>query len=300
MSASAVGDREALFQRIKAVYEGEEYARLRPDQQRLAVLEDVVARAGDAADPGGDRPLEQRLELTTDRRHPRHEGGAGPQGQLHGIEGIIDRTVRRGLGLLSPRGGGRVLTLGQPVDLVVEQDDLHAHVAAQRVDHVVAADRQAVAVAGDEPDVEFRIGQFHPRRNRRRPAMDGVKAVGRHVIGKARGAADAGDGYNVVLHEFAHKLDEENNGTNGQPILRATGHYKEWADVLGREYREFADRVNRRKNRVMDEYGLTSPAEFFAVATESFFEKAYSMQKRLPDLYEQLKKYYAVDPASWQ
>ena len=114
------------------------------------------------------------------------------------------------------------------------------------------------------------------------------------------GAVNAGDGYNVVLHEFAHKLDEQNSGTNGQPILHTAGHYREWAEVLGREYRSFADRVSRRKNKVMDEYGLTSPAEFFAVATESFFEKAVAMQKRLPDLYEQLKKYYAVDPASWK
>lgn len=115
-----------------------------------------------------------------------------------------------------------------------------------------------------------------------------------------QGAVNAGDGYNVVLHEFAHKLDEENNGTNGQPVLHAAEHYQEWAEVLGREYRSFADRVSRRKNKVIDEYGLTSPAEFFAVATESFFEKAVAMQKRLPDLYEQLKKFYAVDPASWK
>jgi Mlc titration factor MtfA (ptsG expression regulator) len=113
------------------------------------------------------------------------------------------------------------------------------------------------------------------------------------------GAANAGDGYNVVLHEFAHKLDEENNGTNGQPILHEVGDYREWAEVLGREYEQFAERVSRRKNKVIDEYGLTSPPEFFAVATESFFEKASSMQRKLPDLYEQLKKYYRVDPASW-
>ena len=115
-----------------------------------------------------------------------------------------------------------------------------------------------------------------------------------------QGALNAGDGYNVVLHEFAHKLDEENSGTNGQPILHAAGHYREWAEVLGREYRSFADRVSRRKNKVIDEYGLTSPAEFFAVATESFFEKSTAMQRKLPDLYEQLKKFYAVDPASWK
>lgn len=115
-----------------------------------------------------------------------------------------------------------------------------------------------------------------------------------------QGAVRAGDGYNVVLHEFAHKLDEENSGTNGQPILHAAGHYREWAEVLGREYRAFADRVSSRKNKVIDEYGLTSPAEFFAVATESFFEKGVAMQRRLPDLYEQLRKFYSVDPASWR
>jgi Mlc titration factor MtfA (ptsG expression regulator) len=113
------------------------------------------------------------------------------------------------------------------------------------------------------------------------------------------GASNAEDGYNVVLHEFAHKLDEENSGTNGLPMLRDLGQYRDWAQVLSREYEMLEARVARRKNKVIDAYGLTSPAEFFAVATESFFEKATSMRKRLPDLYEQLKKFYAVDPASW-
>jgi len=114
-----------------------------------------------------------------------------------------------------------------------------------------------------------------------------------------RGASNAGDGYNVVLHEFAHKLDEENSGTNGLPILHDIDHYKDWAQVLAREYRSLEDRVSHRKNKVIDEYGLTSPAEFFAVATESFFEKAPAMRRKLPDLYEQLKKFYGVDPAAW-
>jgi len=115
-----------------------------------------------------------------------------------------------------------------------------------------------------------------------------------------RGASNAEDGYNVVLHEFAHKLDEENSGTNGLPILADLGHYKDWAEVLGREYELLEARVARRKNKVIDGYGLTSPAEFFAVATESFFEKGAAMQKRLPDLYEQLQRYYAMDPANWE
>lgn len=115
-----------------------------------------------------------------------------------------------------------------------------------------------------------------------------------------RGATNAGDGYNVVLHEFAHKLDEENDGTNGLPILPEREHYGRWAEVLGREYESLGSRVSRGKNRVLHEYGLTSPAEFFAVATESFFEKPAAMKDRLPDLYEQLKTFYRMDPGSWK
>jgi len=114
-----------------------------------------------------------------------------------------------------------------------------------------------------------------------------------------RGVSDPKDGFNVVLHEFAHKLDEENVGTNGMPQLHAADHFDEWAEVLSREYEAFRKRVARRKNRVLDEYGLTSPPEFFAVATESFFEKSRAMKKRLPDLYEQLRRFYRVDPAGW-
>jgi len=115
-----------------------------------------------------------------------------------------------------------------------------------------------------------------------------------------RGVTNPEDGSNVVLHEFAHKLDEENKSVDGLPPLHESGHYKEWAEVLGREYKALEKRVARHKNRVLDEYGLTSPPEFFAVATESFFEKPRSMRKRLPDLYEQLERYYRVDPASWR
>ena len=114
-----------------------------------------------------------------------------------------------------------------------------------------------------------------------------------------RGAANPGDGYNVVLHEFAHKLDEENNGTNGQPVLGEREHYGEWAKVLGREYEALKHRTASGKNHVLDDYGLTSPPEFFAVATESFFEKSAAMKEQLPDLYAQLRVFYRLDPADW-
>jgi Mlc titration factor MtfA (ptsG expression regulator) len=114
-----------------------------------------------------------------------------------------------------------------------------------------------------------------------------------------RGSSNAADGYNVVLHEFAHKLDEENGNTDGLPILEEQAHHGEWARVLGREYQRLEGRVARNKNRVLDKYALTSPSEFFAVATESFFEKPKKMKDRLPSLYRQLSKFYRLDPASW-
>ena len=94
--------------------------------------------------------------------------------------------------------GGRVLALGQPVDPVVEQQDRQVHVAAQRVDQVVAADRQRVAVAGDHPHRQVRPGGGQAGRDRRRAAVDRVHPVGVHVVREARGAADPGDDDHVL------------------------------------------------------------------------------------------------------
>jgi MtfA peptidase len=115
-----------------------------------------------------------------------------------------------------------------------------------------------------------------------------------------RGSLNPKDGHNVVLHEFAHKLDEENNVVDGLPILREAHHYQEWAEVLTREFEELRNRVERRKNKVIDDYGASAPEEFFAVATESFFERGQRMRKYLPDLYAQFQQFYGVDPANWR
>lgn len=114
-----------------------------------------------------------------------------------------------------------------------------------------------------------------------------------------RGVSNDQDGHNVVLHEFAHKLDEQNGVMDGLPVLRESAHYKEWAEVLTREYDKFLGRVDRGKNKVIDEYGAVSAPEFFAVATESFFEKSKQMKKKLPELYQQLQTFYGLDPAEW-
>lgn len=114
-----------------------------------------------------------------------------------------------------------------------------------------------------------------------------------------RGSKDAKDGHNVVIHEFAHKLDEQTGDMNGLPLLRESSHYHEWNKILSEEYAALQQRASDHKNKVMDAYGTVSPAEFFAVATESFFEKPRQMKKRLPDLYAQLNNFYKTDPAAW-
>ena len=114
-----------------------------------------------------------------------------------------------------------------------------------------------------------------------------------------RGAM-ANDGFNVVIHEFAHKLDEEDGAVDGAPLLSDASAYREWATVLTEEFASLERRVRKNKNRVLDDYGLTNPPEFFAVATESFFEKGKEMQRRLPELYEQLQRVYRVSPADWE
>lgn len=114
-----------------------------------------------------------------------------------------------------------------------------------------------------------------------------------------RGSLNIQDGHNVILHEFAHKLDEQTGSMNGLPTLRHHADYSQWARVLNDEFSDLKSRVERGKNSVLDEYGTVSAAEFFAVATESFFEKSKQMKNKLPSLYEQLSRYYEVDPDTW-
>jgi hypothetical protein len=114
--------------------------------------------------------------------------------------------------------------------------------------------------------------------------------------------AEDNDGYNVVLHEFAHKLDEENGDVDGVPVLADSTHYKEWAEVLTRAYGSYGSPGKPARPGhapVLDEYAFTAPEEFFAVATEAFFEKAQEFKEELPELYEQLRRFYRVDPAAW-
>ena len=114
-----------------------------------------------------------------------------------------------------------------------------------------------------------------------------------------RGGMDVSDGHNVVLHEFAHQLDQEDGAADGAPILERGSLYAAWARILHKEYDRLQSTVRSGLKTVMDEYGATHPAEFFAVATETFFEKPHAMHRKHPELYEVLKRYYKLDPAGW-
>ena len=115
-----------------------------------------------------------------------------------------------------------------------------------------------------------------------------------------RGAADAADGHNVVFHEFAHQLDQEDGASDGAPILERRSQYVAWARVLGKEYEELQKRAQRGRRTDIDAYGATNPAEFFAVVTEAFFERPKSLRKKHPELYEELSMFYKQDPIEFR
>jgi Mlc titration factor MtfA (ptsG expression regulator) len=113
------------------------------------------------------------------------------------------------------------------------------------------------------------------------------------------GALNPTDGANVVFHEFAHQLDQEDGEADGTPILEKRSQYLEWGRVLSKEFSILQKKSLKHVRTVMNYYGATDPGEFFAVATETFFEKSQQMKLAHPELYDELKSYYKVDPLSW-
>ncbi|GAB5499620.1 MAG: zinc-dependent peptidase [Pseudohongiellaceae bacterium] len=115
----------------------------------------------------------------------------------------------------------------------------------------------------------------------------------------AQGVANLHDGYNVVFHEFAHQLDSESGSTNGAPLLGKRGDYSSWAETFSREYQALERQAMHREPSLMDIYGATNPAEFFAVATETFLERPREMASEHPELYQQLARFYGLEPHLW-
>ena len=113
------------------------------------------------------------------------------------------------------------------------------------------------------------------------------------------GMVDSHDGKNVVIHEFAHLLDHETGSSNGAPYLNRNQSYEVWSQVLSAAYERLQHKLQNRQGSFINYYGASSPAEFFAVISEIFFEQPELLKKHEPALYLQLGEYYDVDPVNW-
>jgi MtfA peptidase len=105
--------------------------------------------------------------------------------------------------------------------------------------------------------------------------------------------------HNVVLHEFAHYLDMEDETMDGAPGLGSAPAYEQWSEVFWDEYDKFCGDVDAGRETFLDPYAATEPAEFFAVVTEAFFQQPAELRSEHAVIYEQLRRYYRVDPAAW-
>jgi Mlc titration factor MtfA (ptsG expression regulator) len=113
------------------------------------------------------------------------------------------------------------------------------------------------------------------------------------------GAADPADGQNLVIHEFAHQLDQERGRATGAPFLGQRARYARWAAVMGQEFRRLNEQIARGEPTLLSPYAATEPAEFFAVASEVFFEQPQALAERHGALYRELAGYYQADPMAW-
>ncbi len=114
----------------------------------------------------------------------------------------------------------------------------------------------------------------------------------------AGGAMNPDDGRNVVFHEFAHALDVADGLFDGTPTLGSREQFDQWVAVMTEHYEQLVSRTRAGRRSVIDAYGATEPAEFFAEATEAFFEKPDALKRKLPDLYDAMRDYYQQDPAN--
>jgi Mlc titration factor MtfA (ptsG expression regulator) len=113
------------------------------------------------------------------------------------------------------------------------------------------------------------------------------------------GAADPSDGNNVVLHEFAHQLDYENYAEDGAPALATRDQRLSWQEVMRAEFASLRAADETGIPTLLDTYGATNPAEFFAVSTEAFFERPRALRVRHPKLYAELRSYFHQDPIEY-
>ena len=123
-------------------------------------------------------------------------------------------------------------------------------------------------------------------------------AHGQVVLGWAEvlaGAADPADGRNVVVHEFAHQVDQDKGLADGRPWRPQVGQRQRWAAVMG----DALARLQATPSALISDYGATDPAEFFAVVSELFFEQPQALAAEAPAVYRELALLYQLNPLAW-
>lgn len=115
-----------------------------------------------------------------------------------------------------------------------------------------------------------------------------------------RSSVDDGRAHDVVIHEFAHQLDSEDGSTDGAPSLPSRRAYQDWAKVFSGEYDRLCQAIEQGYQTLIDPYGASNPAEFFAVCSETYFYQADLLAHYHPELFQQLYQYYRVDPRDWK
>lgn len=155
----------------------------------------------------------------------------------------------------------------------------------------------AFVVQGSSADV---AGVMHDKRR----VLSGESwTLGKVILSWAdtlQGAADPTDGRNVVIHEFAHQLDQEKGVATGAPLLQRSSDYQQWSAVMAAEFTQLQHQAQTGHSSLFDHYGATNPAEFFAVISEVFFEQPQQLSALHPGLYQQLSQFYRLNPLSWQ
>ena len=125
-------------------------------------------------------------------------------------------------------------------------------------------------------------------------------SLGQVVLSWSDVLAPATLGHNLVVHEFAHQLDQAKGAANGAPFTFAsTAQRQRWAAVMSREFEQHRRNTVLGEQTLLAHYGAISPAEFFAVCSEVFFELPQAMKYVHPALYTELSRYYRLDPADW-
>jgi Mlc titration factor MtfA (ptsG expression regulator) len=221
-----------------------------------------------------DEEQERLRELVTVFVDEKHWEGCG------GLE--LDDEMR-----ITIAGAGCLLLLGRDHDLFEEVESILVYPAAVMVGEMGRStfDSAARVNEGDKPVL-------------------GLAVKGGAVVlawdSALRGARDPKDGHNVVIHELAHKIDFLDGSADGTPEFETGAERRGWAAAMAPAYLAHKERSERGKKSFLDDYAITNEAEYFAVATEAFFEKPRHLKRALPEVYEQLASFYKLDLAARQ